>query len=388
MSVPTVEELVHDLVARDALNGATLSKPRRREAPGYAKATVRPVETRRGLRYVWTAHFPTRTADETLEPADAERRLAAALADDFRQGLLHAPDADYQVLGGGKVLRRPPSRPEVSRAHDRPKRRILQEGTPVPFLVELGVMTPAGKVRAQRYDKFRQVNRFLEVVEDVLPALPPAGRVRVVDFGSGKSYLTFALHHLLTEVHGREVDIVGLDLKADVIETCATLARRLRSRGLHFAVGDIARHEAEDPPHLVVSLHACDTATDDALDRAVRWETRAILAVPCCQHEVASQLENAALGPLLGQGLLRERFAADVTDAARAQLLRLAGYDVAVLELVASEHTPKNLLLRAVRREDPGDVRSAARAYREFARALSIEPALERLLADRVPLDA
>lgn len=386
MSAPTVDELVHDLVARDALNGATLSGPRRRDASGYAKATVRPVETRRGLRYVWTAHFPTRTSDETLDAAEAERRLAAALADDFRQGLLHTPDADYQVLGGGKVLRRPPSRPDVSRAHDRAKRRILPEGAPVPFLVELGVMTPAGKVRAQRYDKFRQVNRFLEVVEDVLPALPSTGPLRVVDFGSGKSYLTFALHHLLTEVHGHDVDIVGLDLKVDVIQACAALAIRLEVHGLRFAVGDIARHETDTPPQLVVSLHACDTATDAALDRAVRWEARAILAVPCCQHEVAGQLRSASLAPLLDQGLLKERFAADVTDAARAQLLRLAGYDVSVLELVGSEHTPKNVLIRAVRRERPGDLRPLARAYREFARTLGIEPALERLLADRLPL--
>lgn len=386
MSAPTIGELVHDLVARGALNGATLSKPRRRGAAGYAKATVRPVETRRGLRYVWTAHFPTRTADETLEPADAERRLATALADDFRQGLLQTADADYQVLGGGKVLRRPPTRPHVSRAHDRAKRRILPDGQAVPFLVELGVMTPAGKVRAQRYDKFRQVNRFLEVVEDVLPALPPAGPVRVVDFGSGKSYLTFALHHLLTEVHGREADIVGLDLKADVIASCAALATRLGARGLRFAVGDIAHHETGAAPHLVVSLHACDTATDAALDRAVRWDARAILAVPCCQHEVAHQLRADGLRPLLGHGLLRERFAADVTDAARAQLLRVVGYDVTVLELVASEHTPKNLLIRAVRQAHPRDPAEPAREYREFARALGIEPALERLLADRLPL--
>jgi SAM-dependent methyltransferase len=271
--------------------------------------------------------------------------------------------------------------------HDVEKRRVLPDGVPVPFLVELGVMTPAGRVRASRYDKYRQVNRFLEVVEDVLPALPQDGVLRVVDFGSGKSYLTFALHHLLTAVHGRDVDIVGLDLKADVVEMCRALAGRLGTEGLRFAVGDIGVYEAEAPPDLVVSLHACDTATDAALERAVRWEAGAIMAVPCCQQELAGQIESGPLRPLLAHGLLRERFAADVTDAARAHLLRLAGYRVGLLELVASEHTPKNLLIRAVKSTRPeADTRRLAAEYDEFKRSLGIDPTLERLLADRLQL--
>src|SRR4029079_14141994 len=166
------------------------------------------------------------------------------------------------VLSGGKapkILRRPPSRPEPARLdHDRRKRRLLPEGQPVPFLVELGVMTPEGKVRSQRHDKFRQVNRFLELVEDVLPSLPDATNepLRVVDFGSGKSYLTFALHHLLTAVHGRTADVVGLDLKEDVVADCEQLARRIGADGLRFEVADIAGYEALDGVDLVVSLHA------------------------------------------------------------------------------------------------------------------------------------
>ena len=243
-------------------------------------------------------------------------------------------------------------------------------------------MTPEGKVRKPRYDKFRQVNRFLELVDDVLPSLP-SGRLRVVDFGSGKSYLTFALHHLLTAVHGREAEIVGLDLKADVVRECEDLARRAGAEGLRFEVGDIAGYEALAGTDLVVSLHACDTATDDALDRAVRAAVPVILAVPCCQHELLPQLENAALRPLLRHGTLKERFAAEVTDAARAQLLGAVGYDVQVIEFVELEHTPKNVLLRAVLR--PGRDRSKALAeYRAFATELGIDPALARLLADRL----
>jgi hypothetical protein len=378
--------LVRQLVGDGTLTGASLSRPRRSDPSRPSRVTVVPVTVGGSLRYRFTAHQATRSSDENLAPEAAMERLIHLLDTDFRQGLLQSTDADWQVLVAGKgtkILRRPPSRPATTFAHDRVKRRLLPEGTPVPFLVELGVMTRAGKVRAQRYDKFRQVNRFLELVEDVLPSLP-AGPLRIVDFGSGKSYLTFALHHLLTVVRDREVEIVGLDLKAEIVDHCEELARRLDADGLRFEVGDIAGYEALAGVDLVVSLHACDTATDDALDRAVRAGVPVILAVPCCQHELLSQLENQALGPLLRHGTLRERFAAEVTDAARAQLLGAVGYDVQVLEFVELEHTPKNVLLRAVAR--PGrDTAKALVEYRTFAAALGIDPALGRLLADRLP---
>jgi SAM-dependent methyltransferase len=337
------------------------------------------------LRYGWTSHYATRTATENLPAEETGRRLVDLLRADFRQGLLHAPDADYQVLvsRSARILERPPTRPDASLEHDRRKRYVLAEGTPVPFLVELGVMTPDGKVRARHAGKFRQVNRFLELVGDVLPALPAEGPLRVVDFGSGRSSLTFALHHLLREVHGREVELVGLDLNEEIVARCAMLAKRLGSPGLTFRVGDIA--QAEDLPRadLVVSLHACDTATDHALARAVRWRADAILAVPCCQHELAGQIASETLAPVLRHGLLRERFAADLTDAVRAQLLGLVGYDVQLVEFVELEHTPKNVLIRAVRR--PGrQTERPAREYRELKRALGIDPCLERALADEL----
>jgi hypothetical protein len=182
------------------------------------------------------------------------------------------------------------------------------------------------------------------------------------------------------------VELVGLDLKRDVVEACAALAERLGARGLRFETGDIAGFAAPGPVDLVVSLHACDTATDEALAQAVRWDARAILAVPCCQHELLGQVENDELAPLLGHGVLKERFAAEVTDAARAQLLALAGYDVQVLEFVELEHTAKNVLIRAVRRPGRDRTRVAAE-YGALKRALGIEPALERLLGDRLALD-
>ena len=382
----TVDELLDRLVGEATLTGATLSRPHSAEPEAPRRLTVEPVTLRSGRRWRVRRHLPTRTTDEILDGTDVATLLRGAIGGTFRQALLHEPDADWQVLAGRgepRILRRPPTRPTASDSHDRAKRHLLPEGTPVPFLVALGVQTRDGRVRAQRRSKFRQVNRFVELVDDVVPALPK-GRLRVVDFGSGRAYLTFALHDLLTRVHGREVDVLGLDLKPDVVAECEALARRLDADGLRFELGDIAAADL-DGVDLVVSLHACDTATDAALDRAVRARAEVILAVPCCQHELLGQLSSDLLRPLLRHGTLKERFAAEVTDAARARLLEIAGYDVQVVEFVALEHTPKNVLLRATRAERPRRDRERLRSeYRTFADALGVDPALERLLGPLV----
>ena len=374
-SMPETDTLLRDLFEGLSLTRAVLSKPRSRELP--AKVTVDPVELRGETAYRFTTHLADRATHENL-PADGARERLGTLLADYGQALLQTPDADWQVLGE-TVLRRPPSRAAAPRAHDRKKQYLLEEGTPVPFLVELGVMTPDGSVRKSRYDKFRQVNRFLELVDDVVPSLRSEGTLRVIDFGCGKSYLTFAIHHLLTAIRGREVELVGLDLKEDVIAACSALAERAGAVGLRFERGDIAGFEAGEDVDLVVSLHACDTATDEALAQAVRWGADAILAVPCCQKEAYRQLESALLAPLLRHGLAKERFAALVTDALRAQLLELAGYRAQLVELVALEHTAKNVLIRAVKGAPAGA--DARRAYEELRDSLGLEPTLERLLA-------
>ncbi len=369
-----LDELLTDLFAGEQLRRVVLSKPRSAEVP--AKTTIDPVELRGETAYRFTAHLPDQAMHENLDPDAARERLGALLGD-YGQGLLQAADADWQVLGE-TVLRRPPTRAAAPRQHDRTKQYLLEEGTPVPFLVELGVMTPEGKVRKRRYDKFRQVNRFLELVDDVVPSLRQEGTLRVVDFGCGKSYLTFAIHHLLTELRGREVEIVGLDLKEDVIAACSAFAERSGAAGLRFEQGDITSFEAAGEIDLVVSLHACDTATDEALAQAVRWDAYAILAVPCCQKEAYRQLDSELLAPMLRHGLAKERFAALVTDTLRAQLLELAGYRAQLVEFVALEHTAKNVLIRAVRgKPADADVRGA---YEELRDSLGLDPALERLL--------
>jgi Methyltransferase domain len=364
-------------VLNEGLSRAVLSKPRR-ESP-YSKVVVRPVLVGDELRYQFEYRQGEKATHANLLPLEAETELAGLIDRDFRQALLQTAAHDYQVLDGEKVLRHPPTGKPSGLEHDRRKRRVLEEGRPVPFLVELGVMTPEGKVRARRYDKFRQVNRFLELVDDVLPPRP----LRIVDFGSGKSYLTFALYHLLAIERGLTVEVVGLDLKEDVIARCRSLADRLGYERLRFEVGDISLFEG-GPADVVVSLHACDTATDAALERAVRWHAEVILAAPCCQHELNGQLPPDGLAPLLRHGILRERFAALATDAARAQLLEAVGYDTQVLEFVDLGHTAKNLLIRAVRHPRGADPEAFER-YRAFKQQLGIDPALGRALHDLLP---
>jgi SAM-dependent methyltransferase len=271
-----------------------------------------------------------------------------------------------------------PSLPVAS--HNRQKNYILKEGTHIPFLIALGVMTQDGKVIAKKYDKFRQVNRFLEMIQDVVEYLPKNRPIEIVDFGCGKAYLTFALYHYLRNLSSLPVHITGLDLKQEVIASCQKLAVELGYEDLHFKMGDINHYNPAGKIDLVITLHACDTATDAALAKAVDWKAEVILCVPCCQHELYGQIKNQELTSLLSHGILRERFSALVTDAARAELLTGAGYETQILEFIDMEHTPKNLLLRAIKGASPQQRSAAAERFQRFKENLKFDITLERLL--------
>ncbi|MDY5123027.1 MAG: SAM-dependent methyltransferase [Treponema sp.] len=235
------------------------------------------------------------------------------------------------------------------------KNYLLPEGTPVPFLVLLGIMNSDGKVISAKYDKFRQINRFLEFIDDVIPEViskkNPEEPVRIADFGCGKSYLTFAVHYFLTEVKKIPCQIEGLDLKEDVIKYCNEMAEKLNLKGLIFHTGNISDYSGKENPDIVITLHACDTATDFALKYAVERNAKAILSVPCCQHQINQQLGKTEgdFEPLLKYGLIKERFSALLTDALRGEWLETKGYKVQMLEFIDIEHTPKNILIRAVK---------------------------------------
>jgi len=269
------------------------------------------------------------------------------------------------------------------------KNYLLPEGNPVPFLVLLGLMTSDGKVIKSKYDKFRQINRFLEFVDDILqPVLElkqkagegPDSPVRIADFGCGKSYLTFAVHYLLTQIRGIACQIEGLDLKEDVIKYCNDITNKLDLKNLIFHTGNISDYSGKDNPDIVITLHACDTATDFALQYAVERGAKAILSVPCCQHQVNQELGKQktdnlpqAFEPLLKWGIIREKFSSLVTDALRGQWLENQGYKVQMLEFIDMEHTPKNILIRAIKSD--GEKKKMQDLKKpELLQALNINP--------------
>ncbi len=270
-------------------------------------------------------------------------------------------------------------------SHNKPKKYILKEMIPLPFLIDLGVMTKDGLVIKAKSDKFKQINRFLEYIEDVLPDLNQDREITILDFGCGKSYLTFAMYYYLKILKGYQITIIGLDLKADVIENCNKLSEKYGYEKLHFLVGDIASYQSSGTVDMVVTLHACDTATDYALFKAVSWNAKVILSVPCCQHELNRQLRCNTLNPVLKYGIVKERMAALITDALRAELLETRGYRVQLLEFIDMEHTPKNILIRAVKKKDVVQtVDSNANELTNCMDFLGVTPCLRKLLEEKV----
>lgn len=267
-------------------------------------------------------------------------------------------------------------------SHNRDKNYLIAEGTPCDFLVKLGVMNRDGTVKPKHYHKFRQINRFLEIVEDVYPALPTDRTIRIIDFGCGKSYLTFALYYYLHIIKERNVSIVGLDLKKDVIDFCSRTACELGYTNLTFLMGDIADYTG-DNADMVVTLHACDTATDYALINAVNWNTRVILSVPCCQHELFSQIRNELHQPMLKYGIIKDKFTELLTDALRGLKLEEMGYKVSMIEFTPLEHTSRNIMIKAVKGVPYKKLQQkAADEYSRLKEFYNVNPAIDMLKKD------
>lgn len=369
-----------------------LSNPSSKD--GVIKICARPVLKNKSLLFQIEEYTKTQVFHKNLTAGDAGSYLTGKLSSDtssqtasFKNALVETQSFTANVLVSKKgtitikkKMNASAKQPKISLSHNRKKKYILEEGIPVPFLIDLGVMTQNGNIINAHYDKFRQINRFLEYIEDILPSLPTGRELRILDFGCGKSYLTFAIYYYLKVLKGYPVRITGLDLKEDVIRHCNELAVKYGYDKLEFLCGDIAYYDGCSQVDMVVTLHACDTATDYALAKAVGWGAKVILSVPCCQHELNKQMKNDLLSPVLHYGILKERMAALITDGLRAQILEANGYRTQILEFIDMAHTPKNLLIRAVYNGHCADNKAQ---INELLAAFDINPTLYRLLCKK-----
>ncbi len=369
-----------------------LSNPSSKD--GVIKICARPVLKNKSLLFQIEEYTKTQVFHKNLTAGDAGSYLTGKLSSDassqtaeFKNALVETKSFTANVLVSKKgtitikkKMNTSTKQPKISLSHNRKKKYILEEGIPVPFLIDLGVMTQNGNIVNAHYDKFRQINRFLEYIEDILPSLPTGRELRILDFGCGKSYLTFAIYYYLKVLKGYPVRITGLDLKEDVIRHCNELAVKYGYDKLEFLCGDIAYYDGCSQVDMVVTLHACDTATDYALAKAVGWGAKVILSVPCCQHELNKQMKNDLLSPVLHYGILKERMAALMTDGLRAQILEANGYRTQILEFIDMAHTPKNLLIRAVYNGHCADNKAQ---INELLAAFDINPTLYRLLCKK-----
>ena len=373
-----------DICISDKLIDMVISGQKNKSEDKAVKVRIRPVILKNEIEYQVSEFVGRKVLHSNHSAADVKKKIIDYMTEDFKQAQINMTDAAATILSSKsktltcKYKKAGQLKAQRDLSHNRTKKYIIQEGKPVAFMIDLGVMGQDGKIIRTRYDKFRQINRFLEYIEDILPKLDKERELTIIDFGCGKSYLTFAMYYYLKELKGYNIRIIGLDLKADVIEHCNELRTRYGYDKLDFYVGDIATYKDVDKVDMVVTLHACDTATDYALAKAFKWGAEVILSVPCCQHEANRTIKSDILSPVMDYGILKERMAAIVTDAARAKLLTANGYDTQILEFIDMEHTPKNLLIRAVK-SGKEDI-SAREKTKDMLEALNLELTIDKLI--------
>ena len=383
-----VIKLLEEIILNDEIIYGVLSNLRRKDEESFNKVTIKPVLIKDEIKLQLTYEYKNKVLHKNLEASRFISEIEKLLIENFKQGIIFTKEADYQILvnkkGKANILKKKPTKGKLDLSHNRKKSYIIEDGDPVDFLIRLGVMNENGKVVSKRYDKFRQINRFLEMVADVIPKISKDKTLNIIDFGCGKSYLTFALYHYLVRILGLDVNIIGLDLKEDVIYFCNEVAVDLGYDKLRFIHGDIKDYKEAAEVDMVVTLHACDTATDAALVKAVNWGAEAILSVPCCQHEFYDKIHNPVLEPMLSHGIIKEKLASLVTDSLRANVLEILGYQVQLLEFIDMEHTSKNILIRAIKTDNKNN-KEAIDKYIKFKEFWGLKDLyIEREIGERL----
>ena len=428
-NIDKLEQLFTEIFNEDTLLKIIFSG-KRKKSLAYSKVMMRPLKIGGEAKYQAEYTYPKKVTHSNLENGGARSLALRLVCEDFKQINIFTRDSEIQVLAAKpetpRIIRKALAAPAASSskapgnagaptagsavlapgssaadtaapasgpakaaatapalAHNRAKNYVLPAGVPCDFLIRLGIMGEDGTVFPRSYSKFRQINRYLEIVEDVFPYLPKDKTLKIIDFGCGKAYLTFALYHYLKVMKQRNVEIIGLDLKEDVIDFCSGVASDLGYDELKFLKGDIADY-TDDHADMVVTLHACDTATDYALINAVAWNTKVILSVPCCQHELFKQIKNDLHKPILKHGILKDRFTEYLTDGLRGLKLEACGYDVAMIEFTSLEHTARNIMIKAVKTNAAGAYakkkrEAAEQQYQALCDFYQVTPTIGRL---------
>jgi len=371
---------VYEAINSEAFSRLIISSPRA-SSNIYKKIIATPLIIKNKRVAQFSFHAADKVVHYNLDGAEIRRKLEEIYELGYKQWEVECGADSFKLLvgkkGNYKKISESKEAAPINYEHNRAKNYILKDGEPNELLIKLGLMAQSGKVYADKQRKFRQINKFLETLASVAENVPE--NAQILDFGCGKSYLSFALYHYFNFVLGKNVNVTGLDLKKDVIEHCARLSDELGYENLKFYCGDIAEFSGDRKIDMVITLHACDTATDYALFHAINAGAKVILSVPCCQHELFGQIDNELFAPILKHGALKEQFASLLTDALRGQLLEALGYEVSVMEFAGFEDTAKNLMIRAVKVRD-GVSADKLRGYYSLAREFGAEVRLHRLL--------
>jgi len=382
-----VSELVEKIINEESLIYAIFSGVKNKSEKTFNKVSIKKVIIKNEVKHQFEYFYDKNVEHKNLDNKETKAEINKYFQTYFKQGLINTIDADYHILvnkkGIAKIAKKAASRKFEEISHNRKKKYILNEGEKTPFLIELGIMSEEGKIINSKYDKFKQINRYLELVSDCIPYLDKNKTLRIIDFGCGKAYLTFALYDYLVLKLGYNVEIVGLDLKENVIKFCSNLAKKLNFDDLRFVQGDIKGFTQFEEVDMVISLHACNTATDDALSTAVNWGAKVILAVPCCQHELLKKIKNNAMAPMLKFGIIKEKISSLITDSLRANVLEIMGYRTQVLEFIDMEHTPKNIMIRAFF-EDIQSIDKVLKQYKEFKIQWQVSPYIEEAFGKKL----
>ena len=375
-----ITELIEKVINQETIINATLSGVRNKSTKTFNKLTIKKVIIKNEEKHQFEYFYDKNVEHKNLNNNESIKEMTNLIETYFKQVLINTVDSDYHILvnkkGEVKINKKKPTRKFEEPSHNKKKKYILNEGDKTPFLIELGIMTSQGKIVNAKYDKFKQINRYLELVSDCIPYLDKNKTIRIIDFGCGKAYLTFALYDYLVLKMGYNVEIVGLDLKENVITFCSDLAKKLNFNDLRFEQGDIKGFDQFTDVDMVISLHACNTATDEALAKAVNWGANVILAVPCCQHEFLKKIKNEKMIPMMKYGIIKEKLATLLTDSVRANVLEIMGYRTQVIEFIDMEHTPKNVMIRAFL-EKTNNITKVVNQYKEFKNEWNISPYIE-----------